>query len=284
MAKTIAVVGAGCVGQTLARGWRQRRYRIGAVVTRNLRSARAAARFIGAGKPREHLDSEAAMADIVVIAVPDPRVAETARKLARVRSHWGGTVVLHTSGVLSSRALGSLRRKGAAVGSLHPLYPFPRPLKGFPRGVAFGIEGDRRARKAAGALARALGGVPIPITGKAKTLYHAAAVLAAGHVMTLFDLGVRALVRAGVPRTIAPRALLPLAHDTLRAYARWGKRAWTGPLQRGDAETVRHHLVALRRLPRLHHHVYVALARAGLASYRTRRGRAEKELRHLLQQ
>lgn len=282
MAKTIALVGAGRVGQTLARGLR-RRYRIGAVVTRRLGTARAAVRFIGAGKPCASVDAEAARADIVLIATPDRRVADAARELGQLGSNWRGRVVLHTSGTLSSHELVCLREKGAAAGSLHPLYPFPRPLKRFPRGVVFGIEGDRRAVKQAAALVRALGGESVRIRAAEKPLYHAAAALVAGHLMTLVDLGTRMLVRAGVGKKRARDALLPLVLATLASYARWGERAWTGPLERGDAETVWHHLVALKRLPRQYREVYLALARAALTVYRRERTPATKELWRLLE-
>ncbi|MFQ5662691.1 MAG: Rossmann-like and DUF2520 domain-containing protein [Terriglobia bacterium] len=282
MAKTIAIVGAGRVGQTLARALHGRRYRIGAVVTRRLHTARAAVRFIGAGKPRRRAGAEVAQADIVLIATPDRDVAHAAHELGQQGSDWRGRVVLHTSGALGSGELACLREKGAAVGSLHPLYPFSRPLRRFPRGVVFGIEGDRRAAKQAATLVRALGGEPVKIRAAEKPLYHAAAALVAGHLMTLVDLGTRMLVRAGVPQGRARHALLPLVLATLASYARWGERAWTGPLERGDAETVWHHLVALKSLPRPFREVYLTLARAALTLYRPKRSRAAKELQRLL--
>lgn len=279
MTKTIAVVGAGRVGQTLARAWRKRGYRIGAVVTRRASRAKAATRFIGGGQPQAGLGEDIGDARLIFIATPDRQVALAARALARKRKSWRGCVVLQASGALSSRELAPLARRGAAVGSLHPLYPFPRPLRTFPRGVVFGIEGDRRARQQAIALARALQGQPMEVRSTEKALYHAAAALVAGHLLTLADLGVRALERAGVRKSRARRVLVPLAQATLACYARWGGRAWTGPLERGDVETVRRHLRALRHLPRGYANAYVALAQAALGLYR---GRRRRELRRLL--
>lgn len=280
--KTIAVVGAGRVGQTLGRLLRRRGYRIGAVITSTLRTARAGVRFIGAGKPTARLGDDLNAAGIVLIATPDRFVGETARRMARLPANWRRKVVLHTSGALSSRELEPLRRKGAAVGSLHPLYPFPRPLKSLPRGIMFGVEGDPAAVKQAVRLARVLAGKPIRILAVQKKLYHAAAVFAAGHLMTVLDLGARMLTRAGVSKLAARQALLPLAEETLQGYARWGEHAWTGPLERGDAQTVRRHLAALAQLPPEYRQVYLAVARAGLVLYRARPSRARRELRRLL--
>lgn len=283
MAKTIAVVGAGRVGQTLGRALRRRGYRIGAVVTRRLPSAQAAVRFIGGGQARGRLGAETGRVDIVLIATPDRQIAGVAHGLAQLEADWRGKVVLHTSGALGSQELGLVQEQGAAVGSLHPLYPFPKALREFPRGVVFGLEGDRRAVRQAAALVRALRGQPIEIHPEEKPLYHAAATLVAGHLMTLVDLGTRMLVRAGVPAARARHALLPLIRETLEGYLRWGPRAWTGPLERGDAETLWHHLVALKALPRPFREVYLALAHAGLALYRTERHPATKEMRRLLE-
>lgn len=283
MVKTIAVVGAGRVGQTLARGLCRRGYRLGAVVTTHLRTARAAVRFIAAGKASTLPSASLEEAAIVIVATADRQVANAARHLARSATDWRGKVVLHTSGALSSGELAPLRRRGAAVGSLHPIYPFPRPLRSLPRGIVFGVEGDPPAVKQASRLARSLGGKPMKILAEQKRLYHAAAVFAAGHLMTVLDLGAHLLERAGVPKAVARQALLPLAEETLKGYARWGERAWTGPLSRGDVETVRHHLAALKQLPPPYRQVYLAVARAGLTLYGDRSHRARPRLRQLLQ-
>ncbi|MDA2913345.1 DUF2520 domain-containing protein [Acidobacteriia bacterium AH_259_A11_L15] len=283
MAKTIALIGAGRVGQTLGRALRRRGYRIGAVVTRRLSTARAAVRFIGGGQARAGVDATVGDAHIVLITTPDRQVAAAARALGRLKMSWRGRVALQASGALSSRELAPLKKHGAAVGSLHPLYPFPRPLRIFPRGVVFGVEGDRRARRQALALVRALGGQAMEIRSTEKALYHAAAALVAGHLLTLADLGTRALVRAGVRKARARRALVPLAQATLACYARWGGRAWTGPLERGDVDTVRRHLAGLRRLPPQYLETYQTLARAALSLYRARSSKGTKRLRRLLE-
>lgn len=283
MPTTIAVVGAGRVGRSLAHALRKKGFRLGAVVTTNPRSAQAAVRFLGAGKPLAQIEKGAAEADIVLIATPDGAVAEAARSLARLEVRWRGKTVLHTSGALPARELLPLRRRGAAVGCMHPLYPFPRTVERLPRGIAFGIEGDRRACAVAARLAKKLGGTVVRVRASGKAQYHAAAVLAAGHLLTLVELASRVLARAGVRDRDARRALVTLAEATLRGYRDVGVRAWTGPIARGDAETVWRHLVALKELPLDVQRVYVSLARAGLRSFGKAQGRSARELRRLLQ-
>jgi predicted short-subunit dehydrogenase-like oxidoreductase (DUF2520 family) len=254
----------------------------GVVVGRSLRRTRGAVRFIGGGRPRAEFDAGLSDADILMIATPDEEVAGVARALSRLPVAWRRKVVLHTSGALSSRELAPLARKGAAVASLHPLFPFPKPLRMFLRGVVFGIEGRPRAEREARRLARALGGEAIRVRPRDKMLYHAAAVLAAGHLMTLFDVSVRTMGRAGISPKKARRALLPLARATLEAHGQWGRKAWTGPVARADAKMLRQQLAILRRAPRPTRDVYVALAQAGLTLYRPASGATARRLRRSL--
>ncbi len=282
MAKTLAIIGAGRVGQTLGRALRRRGWRVGAVVTRRPSTARAAVRFIGAGKASANLRFDISEADVFLVTTADSHISSMAGRLATLGRDWRGKVVLHTSGALSSRELGPLRRKGAAVGACHPIYPFPRPLRNFPHGVVFDLEGDHRAVKEAAAMVRALRGVAVRLTPRGKVLSHAAGTLAAGHLLALVDLATQGLVRAGVPRRFAWQALQPLVRETLAGYTRWGAAAWTGPLQRGDVGTVRRHLAALKALPRPYREAYLALARALVELYRNPRDPATRKLRRLL--
>lgn len=181
---------------------------------------------------------------------------------------WRGKVVLHTSGSRDARPLRPLSRLGARCGSFHPLFPFPHPLKDFPRGIFFGIEGDPAALRCARELGRALGGTTVRISSGRKPLYHAAAALAAGHLFTLVDLSARVLERLGLAKRTARTALLPLARATIEQYAQRGERAWTGPLARGDTETVWKHVAALENLPPHFLQAYAVLARAAVALYR----------------
>jgi predicted short-subunit dehydrogenase-like oxidoreductase (DUF2520 family) len=132
------------------------------------------------------------------------------------------------------------------------------------RGVIFAVEGDRKARRAAQAIARALGGVPVPIAGPSKPAYHAAGVLVAGHALALVEAAVQTLLRIGFSRRRALQTLLPLIRQMLDNFERIGPRAsWTGPVARGDLSTVARHVRAMRRYPREFQRAYAALALLG---------------------
>ena len=202
-------------------------------------------------------------ADIVLLATPDRAIAEVARDLARLGgSSWRGKIVLHTCGALDHSVLRPLRRRGAATGSLHPLQTFSG--HGFPRleGCVCAIEGTAAAARAARRISAELGCIPVRVSLGAKPAYHAAAALAAGHVLGVIETAVRILVTTGFSRRQAVRALLPLTRQTLLNFERaGGPRSWTGPASRGDWETVARHQAALQRFPREYRAAYALLAR-----------------------
>ena len=247
MERTLAIVGAGRVGRALGRRLRELGWKIGVVVTRSEASSRRAVRFIGAGKPHGGLTRNVLVSSVILIATPDDAVPAAARELARMGGEeLRGKVVLHTSGAQDSRALAPLKEFGASVGSMHPLQTFSGVGVPDLAGKVFAVEGDVIGVRAARQIARALGGSPVQIAAGKKVLYHAAAALAAGHVLALVEEATQLLVSLGIKRSEATRALLPLTRQVLDNFERVGPRAaWTGPLARGDYRIVESHLRAL---------------------------------------
>ena len=251
------------MGRALGRRLREIGWTIGAVVTRNVQSARKAVRFIGAGQAHAAAVREILASRVILIAVPDDAVEEVARELARIGAEeLHGKIVLHTSGALDASALRALREYGAAVGGMHPLQTFSGvgvpPLEG----KVFAIEGDAAAVRLARQMARSLGGSPVRIAGDKKALYHAAAAMAAGHVLAIEEAAAQLLVSTGMKRCEAVRALLPLTRQVLENFERLGPRAaWTGPLSRGDYRIVEAHLEALRESPAEFAEAYAGLNR-----------------------
>jgi predicted short-subunit dehydrogenase-like oxidoreductase (DUF2520 family) len=247
MEKTLAIVGAGRVGRALGRRLRELGWKIGVVATRSEASSRRAVRFVGEGKPHGRLTRHIVLSHVILIATPDDAISDVARELARMGGEeLRGKVVLHTSGAQDSRALAPMKEFGAAVGSMHPLQTFSGVGVPDLAGKVFAVEGDLVAERAARQIARALGGSPVQIGAGKKVLYHAAAVLAAGHVLALVEAATQLLISLGMKRSEATRALLPLTRQVLDNFERVGPRAaWTGPLARGDYKIVEAHLRAL---------------------------------------
>lgn len=232
----VAVVGAGRVGRTLGLLARRAGRVIGPVVSRSLARAEEACAFIGGGEPGTELRG----AELTLLCVPDGAIEETAARL-RVPE---GAVVAHTCGSYGADALRPLRPAGA----LHPLRSFADPARaaeGF-AGTFCAVDGDPEAVAVLEAFARALGGRPFAVRTERKALYHAGAVFGSNYVVAALAAARRLLEAAGVAREVATEALASLAEGAvLNVKAAGIEGALTGPIERGDAETVRRHAAAL---------------------------------------
>jgi predicted short-subunit dehydrogenase-like oxidoreductase (DUF2520 family) len=184
---------------------------------------------------------------VVFVCVPDHAVAEVARCLAR-RHDLEGVSVLHTSGLLTADALAPARESGAEVASWHPLQSFPLPdLRPTTwDGVPCAVEGDPAAVEVGFEVATTLGLRPWRIRPPDKPLYHAAAAVAANLTYLLVASARALFTAAGLPSTDDPHPLAPLLATVIgTALANPGLTGLTGPLARGDQETVARHLEVL---------------------------------------
>lgn len=185
---------------------------------------------------------------ILILAVPDDRLEEVARGVASAGPAPPGCVAFHLAGALTTEVLAPLHAAGYAVGSLHPLQTVADPWSGADRlvGAAFAIAGEPEALAAARRLIRALRGTPLVVPPSLRPLYHAAAVFASNYFVALVAVAARLLKQAGIPDSEALPAILPLVRGTLDNLEHLGiSAALTGPIARGDVDTVRRHLARL---------------------------------------
>jgi len=202
-------------------------------------------------------------ADLVWFCVPDAEIVRSARSLA-AKIEWKGRVALHSSGALTSDELGALRKRGAAVASVHPLMTFVRRSRPPLAGVPFAIEGDAAAVRVVRRVVKDLGGNAYSIRKEDKAAYHAWGTFASPLFTALLAITEQVAVAAGVSPQAARRRMIPILQQTLSNYAAFGAAdGFSGPIVRGDADTVNRHLRALRGVPEARE-VYIALARAAL--------------------
>jgi len=275
----IAIVGPGRLGSALAQQLRRVGYRITEVVSRNniasRRKARALAKKVHAvaALTNPPLDVE-----LVWFCVPDREIAKAARQMAQM-TDWKDKIAFHSSGALASDELQVLRRRGAAVASVHPLMTFVRASVPSLRGISLALEGDARALRVAREIARDLGAEAFSISKTKKSVYHAWGGFTSPLLIALLVTGERVAQAAGLSPADARKKMLPIVRQTLANYAKLGPAgAFTGPIVRGDAQVVRKHVKELRKIPGAKD-VYLALARAG---FRYLPLRNRKELERLL--
>ncbi|HUY67577.1 MAG TPA: DUF2520 domain-containing protein [Acidimicrobiales bacterium] len=171
--------------------------------------------------------------DLLVIATPDDEVRKVAAAVRPVDT----TAVIHLSGSLGLEVLTGHSRRG----SLHPLTPLPTPAVGAERlrsGITFAVSGDPMTRQ----LAAALGGQVVEVGDDARTAYHAAASIAANHLVALIGQVERVAATVGLPLDAFAGLVRAAASDALELGPR---HALTGPARRGDWDTVERHRTAL---------------------------------------
>lgn len=257
---TISIIGAGRLGTTLGRALSAVGFSVEAVAATHGPSARRSAKLIGSN-PRPLAASQLNNlpdSKIILITTPDDVIGGVAEELGRLWKDSGkssmarvrGRIVLHASGALSSEVLAPLREAGFAVGSMHPLVSISDRASDADifRNAFFCLEGDRVAVSTARSIVRRIGGQSFTLSPNNKPLYHAAAVLASGHVVALFDIANEMLIQCGLSRRRARAVLIPLLRSTVgNLSTRSPERALTGTFARGEAATARRHLAAIRR-------------------------------------
>jgi predicted short-subunit dehydrogenase-like oxidoreductase (DUF2520 family) len=239
---TVSIIGIGRVGGALALALPAVGYQIDKLVYR--KDAPAAA------FPRTEavtLDQLSSMgSDIVFISTQDSEIASAADALAQKLD--STPYVFHTSGALSSEALKKLADIGCKTGSIHPLVSISAAELGPERfrGSYFCIEGQPEAVTVANDIVTALGGMPFSVPTEFKTLYHAAAVTACGHLVALFDAAVEMMSKCGLSPDESKKILLPLVKSTIQNLdEQTTGEALTGTFARADVETFVNHLKTL---------------------------------------
>jgi predicted short-subunit dehydrogenase-like oxidoreductase (DUF2520 family) len=258
--KTVAIIGAGRVGSSVGFLLKRAGYTITAVVARTQESAERGREFIGSGKALTDVVQATARADVIFITTPDTSIKTICDAIASGGGFGPGMLVVHTSGAHTRDLLVSARKSGSSRAVIHPLQSIPSKdlgVKNVP-GSYFRIEADSEALPLARRLVKDLGGIELDMPGwlpdqSSPALYHAGAVAVSNFFVALVDFGLCFYQALGADKKEALKAVLPLIKGTLANIESVGiPDALTGPIVRGDVETVRDHMSAMRqRTPEL---------------------------------
>jgi len=240
----VAIVGYGKVGKFLLEALPKAGWQVTVVVTRQQGVQIAGCATLGS------VHELPADIGIAILALRDKDIAGAVSNLSSVTTS-PGRILAHTAGAFSAEILGGAREKGWKVMAWHPMQTFtgddnPALLKG----VTFGIDGDPEAVKVGEALARDLGGVPFRVPQDLRREYHLGAVIACNLLTGLVAEACVVLQRAGMSEERALEAVTPLMQATIENIAHKGIAASiSGPLVRGDLETIKQHFEVLHALP-----------------------------------
>ena len=186
--------------------------------------------------------------DIILITTRDDQIAGACRALCRQAAIGSNHLVGHMSGAHASLILSDAAEQGAAVFSLHPLQAFAQEEKAITdlQTTFFSIEGKDDRLEAIENIVTKTGNHFFRIAPQNKQIYHLAACVLSNYLVTLMDIGIRALENSGINPQEGFTAMRPLIDGTLSNIAQIGPaNALTGPIARGDATTISQHLDAL---------------------------------------
>jgi predicted short-subunit dehydrogenase-like oxidoreductase (DUF2520 family) len=246
--RKISIIGVGRVGGALAVALSKKGVVIDNLIVRNGATSARIAGLIAPPARVATLDEIGEIAsETVLIAAQDFEIAPLLDKLAG-KLKKSRPAIFHTSGALSSEILRPLAKLGCPTGSIHPLVSLSDAILGAERfdGAYFCVEGETQAVREAEKIVELLGGRPFTIGTEYKSLYHAAAVTACGHLVALVDTAVEMLQKCGLSEKAAQATLLPLIKSTIgNLEVQTAGEALTGTFARADVQTFEKHLAAL---------------------------------------
>ena len=286
---TLNLIGAGRLGQTLARLWTQAGvFAVQDVLTRSPASAQAACDFIGAGTPAQSMDTMRP-ADVWLIATTDAQIAASAASLAAQMGHAragnkeSGLVpsetnttadsaaqglrhpptAFHCSGALPASVLAPFGALGWQVASAHPILSFANAQAACAQfaGTPCALEGDAAARTLLQDAFNAIGAQCFEVRSQDKLLYHAAAVFATNFLPVLQSVAEDAWRATGVPEALLPHLRASLLHNAVANITRLGPQgALTGPAARGDTAAIARQAAAVSAWDEKSGAAYMALS------------------------
>ena len=245
---TFAIVGCGRLGTAIAKHLMDAGYPLVGLASRSLSSAKETAELINVDCYGEPIWEMTKSADVVFVTTPDGIISDAFKTLVQNRGFKAGAIVLHCSGAHPSTILAPADTTDLHIGSMHPLQSFAsKTISGNPfDGIIISVEGSNAAVAAATEMAQDLGAVCLPLATKGKTLYHASAVVASNYLVALMQMALKFMESADIPADRAFDVLKPLVNGTLSNIEKNGVAdALTGPIARGDVETVQRHVTSI---------------------------------------
>lgn len=256
----VGIVGVGRVGGALGAALRRAGHDVVAASAVSASSRARAQRMV----PEAEIlpaDEVVTAADFVLLAVPDDSLRQLVAGLAETGAWRTGQLVAHTSGAQGIGVLDPAAARGVLALALHPVMTFAGRPEDVDRllGATFGVTAPDELRPVAESLVVEMGGEPVWVPESARPTYHAALSIGSNHLVTLVNDALSLLDDAGV--AASDQLLAPLLSASLDNVLRLRDSALTGPVARGDVDTLRRHRRALNEAAPHLLPSYLAMAR-----------------------
>jgi len=189
--------------------------------------------------------------DIIFITTNDDEIANVCNSLVDNNILKKGQIIVHMSGASSSKILERAKEKGCYIYSMHPLQSFADVNKAIDdlSNTVFSLEGDEENIEILERILKKTCNKYFKLTCDQKALYHVAACAMSNYIVTLIDYGLTILNSIGIDSEEGYKAFYPLIKGSIdNIYNLGTQAALTGPIARGDIETINKHIDVLKEL------------------------------------
>ena len=241
----IGFIGCGRIAGNLATALIDQGYNVEAISSRDNVSARNLALRLAGATAYSSNQEVVNACDVVFVTVPDDAIESTVTALSWQKAQG----VVHCAGSRTLSCLDTAAAQGTRVASFHPLQTFPTAISSGDqlRGVGFAVTGNAELVRWLGEVISSFGGIKLAIHDDVRAIYHAAAVMTCGYMVTALQHSLKLWESLDVSSEIALAALMPLMRTTLDNVESYGvNEALTGPIVRGDINTIEGHLESLK--------------------------------------
>lgn len=282
----IGFIGAGKVGTSLGHYFAQHDLPLSGYFSRSRSSSELASEFTGSDI-FEDLSGLLMESSIVFITTGDDQIAGIVDLLFQSGGITEHHTIIHTSGALSTDLFESLKKTNCGLCSLHPIMSFS-DIKTAAKNLnetVFTLEGNKKGLADIESILAIAGNPYFVINKDHKVLYHAAACILSNYLVTLIDSGFELLKTTGIPADQISQAFLPLIKATIGNIEKSGPvAALTGPLVRGDENTIATHLQSIKAQTPDYLDLYQTMGLATIDMIKDKRIDSEKynQLKNLL--
>ncbi len=248
-AKDIAVIGAGKISYSLTNALTKNNYNINIVVSRRLNSAKKLAQKFKIKTYSDQLNDIPAKCSFFLLAVPDNQIKIVAENLSRLKLNFKNSLFIHLSGAHDISLLNSLENKNGKTASIHIMQTFPTIRIVNIKNCFAAIETkNKNINNFLSGFAKSVNLIPFSLKSGNKALYHAAGVFASNFLVGNLFNSEKLFKESKIDNLNFYEMMQPIVLSTLQNINKEGTvKALSGPVERGDLETVKNHLSSIKK-------------------------------------
>lgn len=247
----LIIIGTGKISYSLAPALIEAGYKIKSIISRTIKGAEELAGKLQVREFSDNLESLKIKKGIFILAVPDNQIRITAEKISALKLDFPNSLILHLSGSNDIFLLNSAAFKNAKIASFHIMQTFPSKRRREIRNSCSAIETlSHEASDYLFMLSKDLKLKPFLIDSRNKVIYHLAAVFASNFLNAVLFQSQQLFEILGLKEYSFNNIFLPLYSSTIKNIKMTNPaRALSGPIERGDLETIKKHIREIKRIP-----------------------------------